>query len=193
MQKETKLQEINKEAAIATSGALTKLIGRPVSVVISNPEVKDVKDLTPAIGAEEIVAGIYLPIAGDVQGAALLIFPKETTFSLSDLLVRRPPGTTRKLTELDKSALKEVGNIITGNYFTILGNKLQAKIIEHIPSFSFDMFGAILSEIITKFVQRCEKAIVIEVEFIFKPTTLTGHFLLLLEVEQIKAIMVETL
>ena len=186
---ENKLQDINKEAALNTSAALTKLIGQPVSVVISNPEVKDVKELSPTIGAEEIVAGIYLPISGDVQGAALLIFPKETTFTLSDLLVRRPPGTTQELTELDKSALKEVGNIITGNYFTVLGNRLQVKIIENIPSFSFDMFGAILNDIIAKFVQKAEKAIVIEVEFIFKPTKLTGHFLLLFELGQIKAIM----
>ena len=120
---ENKLQEINKEAALNTSAALKKLIGQPVSVVISKPEVKDVKELSPTIGAEEIVAGVYLPISGDIQGAALLIFPKETTFTLSDLLVRRPPGTTQELTELDKSALKEVGNIITGNYFTVLGNR----------------------------------------------------------------------
>ena len=183
-----KLQEVNKQAALNTSKALSKLIDRPVAVEISRAEVKKVEELSPLVDYEEIIAGIYLPIAGDIKGAALLIFPKETAFTLSDLLVKREPGTTRKLTELDESALKEVGNIISGSYFTVLSNKMQVKIIEHIPSFSFDMFGAVISQIITQFAQKAEKALVMEIEFTFKPATLKGYFLLLFELEDIKAI-----
>jgi len=184
-----KLDEINQQAASKASEALSKLIDRPVSVGISKADVKKVEELSPIIGPEEIVAGIYLPITGDIKGASLLIFPKETAFTLCDLLVRREPGTTRKLTKLDESALKEVGNIISGNYFTVLSNTLQVKIIEHVPSFSFDMFGAILSQIITKFAQKAEKALVIEIEFIFKPKALKGHFLLLFDLQELKAIL----
>ena len=185
----TKLQEVNRKAALNASRALSKLIGRPVSIGISKAEVKRVEEVSPFIGPEEIVAGIYLPVTGDIKGAALLIFPKETAFTLSDLLVRREPGTTRKLTQLDKSALKEVGNIISGNYLAVLSNTLQVKIIEHIPNFSFDMFGAIVSQIITKFAQKTEEALVIEIELIFKPATLKGYFLLLLELEELKKIL----
>jgi chemotaxis protein CheC len=108
---------------------------------------------------------------------------------LSDMLVRRPPGTTRKLTELDESALKEVGNIISGNYLTVLANTLQVKVVEHLPNFSFDMLGAIVSQVITEFAQKTENALVIEVEFTFKPETLEGYFLLLFNVEQFDAIL----
>jgi len=186
---ENKLQEVNGQAAVNASEALSKLIDRQVEVEISKTEVKKVEDLSPLIGPEEMVAGIYLPVTGDINGAALLIFPKETAFVLSDLLVKREPGTTHKLTELDKSALKEVGNIISGNYLTVLANVLQIKIIEHIPNFSFDMFGAIVSQIITDFAQKTEKALVIEIEFTFKPETFKGYFLLLFEVEQFRAML----
>jgi len=184
-----KLHEINKQAALNTSKALSKLIDKPVSVEITQAGIKKVDKLSLIISSEEIVAGIYLPVTGDIKGAALLIFPKETAFTMSDLLVRRKPGTTRKLTELDESALKEVGNIICGNYFTVLSNMLQIKIIEHIPSFSFDMFGAIISHIITKFARETENAFIIEIEFIFKPVTLKGYFLLLFRMEEMKAII----
>lgn len=179
-------QEINKIASVNTSKALSKLIGKSVSIEIPNAEVKKVENLSPIISPEEITVGIYLPITGDVKGAALLIFPKETAFTLSDLLVKRVPGTTRKLSELDKSALKEVGNILSGNYLAVLSNMMKIKIIEHIPSFSFDMFGAIISQIITKFAQKVEEAFVVEIEFIFKPTILKGYFLMLFELEKIK-------
>lgn len=184
-----KLQEINKQAAMNASIALSKLIKRPVGIEIPNAEVKRVEELRPLIGLGEIVAGIYLPITGEIKGAALLVVPKESAFTMSDLLVKRKPGTTRKLTELDESALKEVGNIISGNYLTILSNILQVKIIEHLPSFSFDMFGAIVSQIIGEFARKVDKALVIELEFVFKPEILKGYFILLFEVEQFKALI----
>jgi chemotaxis protein CheC len=187
-----KLKEVNEQAALNASKALSKLTGRRVEVKIAKVEVKKVEELSPIIGTEEIVAGIYLPVTGDVKGASLLIFPKETAFTLSDLLVKRKPGTTRKLSELDESALKEVGNIISGNYFTILSNMLKIKIIEHIPSFSFDMFGAITSQIIAKFAQEAAEALVIAIEFTFEPVTLKGYFLLLLRLEEMKIILRQT-
>ena len=184
-----KLQEINKQAATNASKALSKLIDRPVSVDILKTEIKKVEKLTPIFGPEEIVAGIYLPVTGDIKGAALLLFPKEIAFTLSDLLVRREPGTTRRLTELDESALKEMGNIVSANYFTVLSNMLQVKIIEHVPSFSFDMFGAIINQIIAKFAQETEKALVIDIEFAFKPAKLKGYLLLLFRLEELEAIL----
>jgi len=92
-----KLQEINKHAALNASRALSKLIDRPVDVQVSKAGVKKVEELAPIVGPEEIVAGIYLPVTGDIKGAALLIFSEETTFTLCDLLVKREPGTTRRL------------------------------------------------------------------------------------------------
>ncbi|MFC1782893.1 chemotaxis protein CheC [Planctomycetota bacterium] len=186
---DNKLQHINQQAATNATEALSKLIDRPVVVGISKAEVKKVEDLSPFIGPEDVVAGIYLPVTGDIRGAALLIFPQDTSFILCDLLVKRELGTTRKLTKLDESALKEVGNIISGNYLSVLANTLQVKIVEHIPNFSFDMFGAIVSQIITEFAQKTENALVIEIEFIFEPETFKGYFLLLFEVEQFMAMI----
>ena len=184
-----KLKEINKQAAMNASIALSKLINKPVGIEIPKAEVKRVEELRPLLGLGEIVAGIYLPVTGDIKGAALLVIPKESAFTISDLLVKRKPGTTRKLTKLDESALKEVGNIISGNYLTILSNILQIKVIEHLPSFSFDMFGAIVSQIIVEFARKVDKALVIELEFVFKPEILKGYFILLFEVEQFKALI----
>lgn len=185
MKIEDKLQKINKAAAANASKALSKLIDRPVSIEMAHAKVKKMEYLSPIISPEEITVGIYMPITGDVKGAALLIFPKESAFTLSDLLVKREPGTTRRLTELDKSALKEVGNILSGNYLAVLSNMMKIKIIEHIPSYSFDMFGAVISQIITKFAQKAEEALVIEIGLIFKPATCKGYFLLLFELEQL--------
>jgi chemotaxis protein CheC len=145
-----KLQEINKRAVIRASEALSNLVSVRVKVDITRAEVKNVENLVPSLSREEMVVGVYLLVTGDISGASLLVFPKETAFVLSDLLVKRAPGTTQELTELDKSALKEVGNSISGNYLSVLANVLDVKVIEHAPNFSYDMFGATVSEIIAE-------------------------------------------
>ena len=51
------------------------------------------------------------------------------------------------------------------------------------------MFGAVVDQIVTDFAQKVEKALVIEIEFLFEPETIKGYFLLLFMVEQLEAIL----
>lgn len=185
----SKLQKINKQAAEYTSKALCKLIERPVEVKIVRTAVEDIKELSPSIDAEDMVAGVYLPITGDVKGAALLIFPQDMTFTLCDYLMEKQPGTTRKLNKLDEAAIKEVGNQVCGSYFTVLSNELEIRVVEHVPDFSFAMFGSIIEQIITKFSVGIDKAMVIEVTIKIKQHDFTGYLLLLFELDALKAIL----
>ena len=184
-----RLNEINRRAARNASNALSKLIDKLVKVEIADSSVKSVQNLSMVIPPEEIVAGIYLSVTGDVKGASILIFPEASAFTLSDLLLKRKIGTTRRLTELDKSALMEVGNIVSGNYLTVLSDALGVKTIEHVPRFSMDMFGAIMGQIIANFTEQADKVLVVEIEFTFEPTRLKGYFFLLFRVEELQAIL----
>ena len=184
-----KLSKMTDEAAKFASRALTKLSGENVVVEVSKLEITKIQRKFPDIGPESIVAGIYLPITGDVKGASLLIFPEKIAYALADLLVKRVPGTTHKLTELDKSALKEVGNIICGSFLTVFSNTLKIKIVENVPSLSFDMFGAVVDVIIAEFAQKAEDALVIEVKFVFEHANIKGYVVLIFGLEEMKAIM----
>ena len=181
-----KLPKIHEEACMRISTALTKLTGKNAIVNIINPQVKNVKYFTPPIASEEIVASIYLPITGQIKGSALLIFPKEDAFNLSDLLFGRKIGTTKEPTELDESALKEIGNIFCGSYLMPLTNALKMKVMEQTAEFSIESFDSIFKRIITKFTEKAEKVLVIEIQFIFTELTLKSYFSLLLEGREIE-------
>lgn len=185
----TKLEQINKEASLNISRGLSKLTQKDVDVSIIKAEEKSMEQFTPIVDLEEMVAGIYLPLTDSLEGGALLILPKETAFTLSDLLLKRESGSTRMLTKLDESALKEVGNIITGNYLTVLANKLGMKIIEYMPHFKFDMFGAIMDHIATSLAQDHGEILVIEKEFSLMPKMLKGYFILMFSLEKINALL----
>jgi len=188
-----KLQRIHEEACIRTSEALAKLIGRQAIVDITNPKLKKVKELTLPINSGEAIAAVCLPIGGEVKGAGLLLFSQETAFSLSELLIKRVPGTTGELTELGKSALEELGNIVCGTYFTTLSNRAGNKMIERIPQFTFDKLPVILEQAVTKFTEKIEDVLAIGADFNFTVPTYKGHlfksyFLVLFEIRQLEAI-----
>lgn len=175
------LQKINKLAAAGASRALKQLFKQEVSLKIPAARIANIKKLKPIINPEEMTVGVYLPVSGDVKGAALLVIPRETAFALCDILFKKERGVTRKLTRLDKAALKELGNILCGQYFTVFSNELKIKIVEPIPSLSYDIFGSIISDVISRFSQISDDALIVEINMIFEPKVLKAYFLLLFE------------
>ena len=183
------LNKISRIASEKASKALSELVCRKINIEVFKTEVKEVVKVSLPIGMEEIVAGIFLPAGGDIRGATLLIFPKESALEMSDLILRRKMGSTKKLSALDKSALLEIGNIVSGNFLSVLANEMKIKIIEEVPIFSFDMFGAIINQVVASFHEESEKTLIIEILFNFKKQHIKAYYLLLFEVEQFEAIL----
>ena len=84
-----KLIKMTDKAAKFASAALSKLSDEKVTVEVSNTEIVKVHRQFLDIDPEAIVAGIYLPVTGDVKGAALLVFPEQIAYALCDVLVKR--------------------------------------------------------------------------------------------------------
>lgn len=175
------LQKINRIAAESASRAMMKLFKTNVKINIPTSKIGNIRKLKPILDPEEMAVGIYLPISGDVKGTALLVLPREAAFYLSDKLLKRKEGSTRKLTRLDKAAIKEVGNIICGQYFTVFSNMLGIKIVENIPRFCYSMFGSIFSDVIARFSRISDEALIVEVNMVIKPKVLKIYFLLFFE------------
>jgi chemotaxis protein CheY-P-specific phosphatase CheC len=184
------LQEINHLAAQKSTDGLTKLVETPVELNIAAVEIKPVRDLSKVMKSETIVVAIHTALTGDIRGASVLVFPKDAALILSDLLAKREVGVTRKLTSLDKSALKEVANIVAGNYYSFFENGLGLKIILNLPNFCHDVYSAVIDQVIGKVTQEGDKALISQLEFIFPPTVLKGYFInAIFGLEKVKAIM----
>jgi len=189
MTKEHVLTEMVKKASKKASLALLKLSSEKVSVEFAKAKIGKIQKIFSHMDPELMVAGVYLPITGDIKGASILVFPKKIAYDLCDELNGRKMGTTRQLSELDKSTLKEVGNILCGSLLTVFSNTLKIKIIENVPEFSFDMLGAVVDQIVAQFVQKAEDVILVEIRFGFEHVKIKGHILLIFETKEIKSII----
>jgi len=87
------LQSIHEQACTQASDAIARLIGKQAIVDIANQRIEKVDDLSLPIDPTEKITAVCLPVSGQVKGAALLLFSQQTAFHLSDLLIKKEPGT----------------------------------------------------------------------------------------------------
>ncbi|MFA4889104.1 MAG: chemotaxis protein CheC [Candidatus Omnitrophota bacterium] len=194
---EEKLNQISEAASQRCSGALSKLIDTEIGVIFSKPIITNVKEVSPLIGSQELGVGVHLPITGDVTGSSLFLFPNETSFKLCDLAMKRDPSALRpqddpsrgQLSSFDEGVLKEIGNILLGNYLAVLSNNLKGEITEGMPNFSSGMFGAIIEEVIANFAKGNSKALVVKIELTVKAMRMKGYLLLIFKPEEIEALL----
>ncbi len=184
-----KLNKINEDAGQRCSNALSKILKQETQVTFFQPRLLTAQKIFPFLGLEELGVGIYLPIKGNGSSSAVLLFPNQSAFFLCDIVMKRELGATRELSSFDNDLLKEMGNILLGNYLAIISNALGAEFIEGMPNFSSGMLGAITEEIIANFAQNNLEALVIEIEFMVENLKMKGYLLLLFSREKIESLL----
>lgn len=184
------LKEISTIGAGNAATALSQMLNRKIMMTVPDIQIISIKDVPQVIGGPDtLVAGIYTRLLGDVFGSVLLTFPRESSFALADVLMGKPVGSTKILTNMTRSLLKETGMIVTGAFLTALSRVIKATIIPRVPSLTLDMVGAIIDFILIDLSQEVEYAIVIEVQFEEKEANVSGHFFILPNPGSLKLIL----
>jgi len=96
------------------------------------------------------------------------------------------PG--EEFTEMELSAMQEVGNIITGAYLNSLSTLTNLKIYPSPPALTVDMAGAILSVPAIEFGIYGDQILMIQSKF-FDEVQIDGYFILVPDVESYKKIL----
>lgn len=172
--------------------ALTKMLGTVVSVMTVGAKVLPIEKLAETVGSpEDIVTTITLPLYGDVSGSNALIFPQDSAFKLADLLSKKPIGTTTKLDEMDKSALKETANIVAGTFLGAISNYVKLNMVEGVPSLATDMVKATIEDILARFTIRLKVAVAFQIDFEFGAVGLNGYSFVLFNPESAEKVITQ--
>lgn len=175
------LREVGNIGAGNATTALSQLIHAKVDMTVPKVELLNFPELSDIVGsAEKTVVGILLNLSGDIGGMMMFMID----YSAARHLVNRLLGdeyssNAEYFSEMDLSALKEIGNIISGAYLSALSSLTGLKIIESIPYMAIDMAGAILSVPAIAFGELGDKALLIESEFNEIDYSVNGFFILI--------------
>ncbi len=171
------LKELGNIGAGNATTALSQMMQCKVDMSVPQVKLLEFKELGEIIGGEEmIMAGIYLGIEGDITGSIMFLLEKQ----MARHLVNKLMGTCvegEEFSEMEFSALKEVGNIITAAYLTSLSSLTGLTIYPSVPDLTVDMVGAILSVPAIEFGALGDKMLLIQTQF-FDEMVMDGYFIL---------------
>jgi chemotaxis protein CheC len=186
------LREVANIGAGHAATALSQMTGETIMISVPTINVARLEDVPPQITLpEEPVAAVLMHMLGDLTGRTLLVFPKPTAVRLSELMLRRPHGSSTELGTLEQSAIKEAGNILSGAYMNALSDFMGLMLLPSPPSLAIDMSEAVLTTAYLQFGTDRDYVFCVESEFfmIDSGERLRGFFLLLPDVASLHAIL----
>lgn len=183
------LKEIGNIGAGNATTALSTMINGKVDMKVPKVALLDFKELPEMVGgAENIVVGILITLEGEVNGMMMFMMEQKSAYHLVNLLLGKSLED-ESFTEMEFSALKEIGNIIAGAYLSSLSTLINVRINASVPYMSIDMAGAILSVPAIEFGKVGDKALIIETQFSKDDSDVNGYFILIPTLESYSVIL----
>lgn len=187
------LKEIGNIGAGNATTALATMLNIKVDMSVPNVALLPFDNISSFIGSEEqTVVGILLEIQGDIDGMMMFLFDMKSAHHLVNSLMMRDVHEDENgmadFSEMEMSALNEIGNIVSGSYLSALSGLTGMKMVSSVPALSIDMLGALLSVPAIEFGKYGDKLLMIQSEF-GEDDFVTGYFLLIPDLESYDKIL----
>ena len=184
------LREVANIGAGHAATALSQMTGQTIMISVPQINIAPLEDIPNQIGSEEEpVVAVLMKILGDLTGLALLVFPQPTALRVAGLMMKKEHVTT--LDEIEQSALREAGNILSAAYLNALSEFMGMILLPSPPSLAIDLSDAVLSSTFLEIAQGADYVFCVETEFHLKELneSLRGFFLLLPDLGSLTAIL----
>ena len=117
-------------------------------------------------GPETITAGVLVRLGGEINGIMLSVQQLSFLNLILDSMHMQPVADYEHLSELEVSALVEVGNIIISTFINALSGLAGITIKTTVPAFAVDMQGAILTVPMAEYGGQSDYIMAIGTDFI---------------------------
>ena len=186
------LREVANIGAGHAATALSQMVGGTIMISVPRINIQRLDAIAPMVAdPDEPVAAVLLHILGDLSGRTLLVFPKTAALQLAEVMLHRPSGSSTDLGELEQSAIKEAGNILSSAYMNALSEFMGMLLLPSPPALAVDMSAAVLTTAYLQFGTSRDYVFCVESDFMLKDEAerLRGFFLLLPDPASLRAIL----
>jgi chemotaxis protein CheC len=185
------LKEVGNIGAGHAATALSKLLDKPVDMLVPKVRMVAFEEIADSVGgAEQVVIAIFLRVEGETPGNLFFILSLDSAKRLLHNLVGIDVLSDEGYTEMELSALNEIGNILAGSYLTSLADFTNLNMQPTVPSLAIDMAGAILAYGLLQFGEMGDQALLIDTKFLDGQEEVEGHFFLIPDPESFEKIFI---
>ncbi|ETT37119.1 CheY-P-specific phosphatase CheC [Paenibacillus amylolyticus] len=174
------LKEVGNIGAGNAATALSQLLNRPIDMGVPTVQMLPFEEVAEKVGGDErIVVTVFLRVEGEAPGNLFFMMTPEA----AKMLLNRLAGFDLKegldFTDMEQSALSEIGNILAGSYLSSLADFTKLSMYPTVPGLAIDMAGAILSYGLLQFGEMGDAALLIDTSFFEGEDQVEGQFFLI--------------
>jgi len=181
-----KLQSDLSSYIESSASSFSKLLHEPVRQHFSrlaDTEISKLEFLMPQIS--EDVFAVYIRCEGDLRLGMMFFLPETESKNLAAHLLKKPQKT---LTELGRSSIAELGNIMTGSFLTTLSNETGLRIQASVAGSSIDTLRSLMQPSVSYIAQSSER-IIVGISELKTRSGIILYFIVMLDPHEIKKIL----
>ena len=177
------LRELGNIGAGNAMTALSQMLGCKVDMRVPQVRLLEFAEVGAMMGGEEqIMVGVFLAVEGDITGSMMFLVEQKSAKHLINKVMMGMAPEGEEFTEMELSAMQEIGNIITGAYLNSLSMMTNLKIYPSPPELTVDMAGAILSVPAIEFGIYGDNILLIQSQF-FDEVEIDGYFIMIPDID----------
>jgi len=182
------IQELGNIGAAHAATTLSQMLSSTVSMSVPAIKTIDLSELGNHLG-EESAAMVVFELQGEIQHGGYIIFyiTKESAIRLTNTML----GMTdmdRDFTEMDQSALLEVGNIMVSAFLDATAELLGFIMLPSPPALSIDMAHAAMESLIAQLGEEVDEVLLFSTELICEEHKIDSDIIMLPEISTLKRI-----
>jgi chemotaxis protein CheC len=174
------LREFVNISTAHSATALSKMVDKAIDVQVPQMRLVPVPDIPRLLGgADAQVVGLYFRISGNMSGSMLILFPKVTAQKLVELLLAGIiDEEALEFKGIEKSALMELGNVLTNSYLNALAELLNIRLLLSVPHYAEDELGSVMDLLLIELVEAADYALMMGTTITLEGTNLAGHIIM---------------
>jgi chemotaxis protein CheC len=185
------LREIGNIGGGNAASALASILDEKVDMTLPNVRItgfdQAVEDLG---GAETMTVSVLVSFSGEAEGMIVFLINMEDAKRIMSLLLGgSAEDDDDELSDMELSAIKEIGNILAASYINSIASLTGLRIDVSVPYVAIDMVGALMSVPIIEFGAIGDKLMFIEENFIGERGNLNSNIIMFAEINTLKIIM----
>jgi len=175
------LREVGNIGAGHAATALSQLLHSEIQMNVPRVAVVSFDEISDVVGgSEQLEIGFLLRVEGEIPSSIFYLLETESAKRLvSGLVGDFSSREAEEFSEMEVSALQEIGNILAGSYLSSLADFTKKELSPTPPAIAVDMAGAILSIGLIQLGPAADYALVVDTEFLQGEREIKGHFFLL--------------
>ncbi len=161
------LKELGNIGAGHAATSLSQMIGRIIELTVPKVNIVSISKIHTALqnqlNGSDIVAGVFVSLndlENEEVGYIYILFPKNSSKALTSLLL----GNNEESEEMLKSALIELGNILSSSFCNATAELLDTMLIPTPPGFAVDYVLALIESILPKIAEKSDNIILFEAQ-----------------------------